>query len=135
MLFFKIVTSNDMYVTNLLDILATPAMAKYKIEKSIENCRKILDYSQNSKQDSQLLIAMTVTIGSESQLLYSMNAGIIEMTYEELAVTIEKLFLTMLQVEHNEIDKIIKEALERCNEIVVNSVVEYFSKNCSWLQD
>lgn len=135
MLYFKIVYTNQKSFTLLSEVLTSNKLAKHKIEKSMKTCLPILTQQDGPITETQLYLALNVSIGSESQLLAGIVEGSVQMDYEELAITIEKLFLTMLQVDHDQIDKIISKALEECNRINIDAFYDYLKKNYAWFQD
>lgn len=133
MLFFKVATSERKYREILLDVLSNTKLTKYKIDRSMECCLDVLlkDPGEQEKK-SQVLIAITISVGAESQLMLAIEDGSVDMTYRELAITVQRLFLTMMQVDDAEIEAIIDRALQKSDKIDARAVLNHIGRRYTW---
>ena len=128
MLFYKVLGSDEKYVDCLSDILSTQRLAYMKIRKSVESC---LDFVDHTDEDT-LTVAMTVTIGAESQLLYGIQLGTLHMSYAELPAFVERIFLKSLDIGEEESEDIIRCATEECDSINTRDVLDYLIRINDW---
>ena len=82
-----------------------------------------------------LLLAVTVAVGAEAELVLSINEGKVKMTYDKLAATMNKLLFTMLKISEKEIREIIDRAMEIADSIDINDLLKHLETNIKWLQE
>lgn len=133
--FFRTVSSRDYFIGTLNELVEYRNLTKVKIEKSTEMLYSFLKELDIDITEYQLLLAITVAVGAEAELLLSVSDGRIKMTYDKVATTINKILLTMLKVSEKDILIINKQALEIADDISIEEVLLHIKKSNKWLQD
>jgi len=134
-LFYKTMTSTDESLNFLTEMMSSRELTKVKTEKYIDSYYKIIEYDNLSITRYQMLLALTVAVGAESELLLSIREGKIKMTYEKLATTVNKLLFTMLKVDEAQIKEINEEAKKIANAIKIEEVISHLKENCKWARE
>jgi AcrR family transcriptional regulator len=132
MLFFKVATSERQYIEILLDVLSNTKLTKYKIDRSMECCLDVLLENGEQEKRSQLLIAITISVGAESQLMLAIEDGSVDMTYRELAITVLHVCLVMMEIDEAETEAIIGRALQKADTIDARAILDYIGQRCAW---
>jgi hypothetical protein len=128
-------TSTDESLNFLTEMMSSRELTKVKTEKYIDSYYKIIEYDNLSITRYQMLLALTVAVGAESELLLSIREGKIKMTYEKLATTVNKLLFTMLKVDEAQIKEINEEAKKIANAIKIEEVISHLKENCKWARE
>ncbi|NLJ57651.1 MAG: TetR/AcrR family transcriptional regulator [Tissierellia bacterium] len=133
--FFRTISTKEYLIDLLGEIIKYKNLTKLKIEKSTEMLYSFLKGHGFTDKEYHLLLAVTVAVGAESELILSISDGKIKMTYDKLATTINKLLFTMLKINEKETKEINLKALRIADEIDISSIVDYLRTNISWLSD
>lgn len=134
-IFFRTVQSRKYFIDILDEIVQYRNLTRLKIEKSTQMIYSFIKELEMDINEYHLLLAITVAVGAEAELLLSVNDGRIKMTYDKVATTINKLLLTMLKVSEKEVAKINHEALAINDSIDVEEILQHLKESNSWLQE
>lgn len=134
-LFFKIMNENEYFSNMLYEMMMHRTLTRIKIEKSVDICYKIIEDYNMPITRYQLNLAITVAVGAEAELIFSMKENKIKMTYNKLATTINKLLFTMLKITEAEIKKINEEAIKYADNINTDDILIYIRQCNTWVQD
>lgn len=134
-LFFRTMSSKTFLMDLLSDMMLYRNLTQIKINKSAEACYSIIENYNIPITEYQLFLAITVAVGAEAELLFSIKEGKIKMTYDKLATTINKLLFTMLKINENEIKSINNKSKDIAENINTDTVYDYIKEKNSWLQD
>lgn len=133
--FFRTVSSKKYFIELLAEIVQYRNLTKLKIEKSTEMLYEFLKEHGYRDREYPLLLAVTVAVGAEAELVLSINEGKVKMTYDKLAATMNKLLFTMLKISEKEIREIIDRAMEIADSIDINDLLKHLETNIKWLQE
>ncbi len=134
-IFFRTVTSREYFIKILNEIVEYRDLTRLKIEKSTEMLYGFLKDLEADMMEYHLLLAITVAVGAEAELLLSVNDGRIKMTYDKVATTINKLLLIILKISEKEIVKINNEALKIADNIDIEEIFHHIRASNKWLED
>lgn len=134
-LFFRTISSRDYLMDTLAEIVQYRNLTRLKIEKSTEMLYEFLKDLSLDFTEYHLLLAITVAVGAEAELLLSVKDGRIKMTYDKVATTINKLLFTMIKINDSTISHINQEALTIVDDINIEEVLNHIVVCSKWLQD
>lgn len=134
-MFFRTISARDYFIEILNELVEYRNLTKLKIEKSTEMLYAFLKDLEIDITEYQLLLAITVAVGAEAELLLSVSDGRIKMTYDKVATTINKLLFTMLKVDEKEVLMINKQAMEIADNIKVEEIFSNLKVSNKWLQE
>jgi len=134
-LFYKTMTFTEESLNFLAEMMSSRELTKVKTEKYVDSYYKIIVDEKIPITRYQMLLALTVAVGAESELLLSIREGKIKMTYEKLATTVNKIMFTMLKVGEIEIKKIDEEVKNITKNIEIEEIISYLKENCKWARE
>ena len=134
-LFYKAMTSTNESLNFLSEMMSSRELTKVKIEKYIDSYYKIIENDDIPITKYQMLLALTVAVGAESELLLSIREGKIKMTYDKLATTVNKIMFTMLKVREKDIKKINDKAKEIADTVELKEITSFLIESCKWARD
>lgn len=134
-LFYKTMTFTEESLNFLSEMMSSRELTKVKTEKYVDSYYKIIVDEKIPITRYQMLLALTVAVGAESELLLSIREGKIKMTYEKLATTVNKIMFTMLKVGEIEIKKIDEEVKNITKNIEIEEIISYLKENCKWARE
>lgn len=133
-LFFRTMTSTSYFIDILSEMTLNRNLTKIKIEKTADSCFRIIENFNIPNTKYQLLLAITVAVGAEAELLISIKDEKIKMTYDKLATTINKLVLTMLKISENDIKNINVDSMKIADNISIDDIIIFLKRNYAWIQ-
>lgn len=132
-LLMRLLTGQFFNLDNLSELAGNRGLIQLKIKKLSETAYKIVHDTELPLSQYSVYLAVTASVGAETEMLLSILDGQLKMTFDKLATTTTKLFFTMLKVQDAQIRLINDEALKIVEGMDSEAVYNYIIEQNQWL--
>ncbi len=133
MVLLRLFTSKFFDQKHLAELAPNRSLIELKIQRLTETAYKIVHEANMSLARYTVFLAVTASVGAETEMFISILDEKLKMTFDKLAATTTKIFFTMLKVSDSQIRQINEETREIVADIDTEEVYDFIITRNRWL--